>query len=76
MSKRKGGRDAKPLPRIGDLEPRHQFFLNPYQDVRFTCCPGCEARMHSRKEPFLIHIDPMEMVVLNMTAHYCPIVIC
>ena len=57
---------------IGRLEPRYTFFLNPYQDHRFTRCPGCGERMRTRKEPFFIHVNPMESVVLNMTARYCP----
>ena len=66
MSKR------KKATRIGKLEPRFAFFLNPYTDCRFTRCPGCEKRMRTRKEPFFIHVDPREPVVLNMTARYCP----
>jgi len=59
-------------PRIGKLEPRFVFCLNPHTDWRFTRCPTCDKRMRTRKEPFFVHVDPMEMVVLNMTARYCP----
>ena len=58
--------------RIGRLEPRFKFFLNPYTDWRFTRCPECEKRMRTRKEPFVVHVDPKQLAVLNMTARYCP----
>lgn len=64
--------DADESPRIGRLEPRFVFFLNPYRDERFTRCPECGKPTRTRKEPFFIHIDPMEPVVLNMTGRYCP----
>ena len=64
--------DAEKATRIGRLEPRFKFFLNPYSDARFTRCPECEKRMRTRKEPFVIHVDPKQLVVLNMTARYCP----
>jgi hypothetical protein len=57
---------------LGKLPRAYKFFLNPYRDARFTKCPICEAKMHSRKLPFLVHVDPAHPVVLNMTAAYCP----
>ena len=57
---------------LGKLPPLYKFFLNPYQDARFTRCPKCDAKMHTRKLPFLVHVDPQHLVVLNMTALYCP----
>lgn len=57
---------------LGKLAPMYDFILNPYQDVRFTSCPRCEAKMRSRKLPFVVHVDPRQLVVLNMTARYCP----
>jgi hypothetical protein len=50
----------------------YSFVLNPYRDARFTSCPICEAKMRSRKLPFVVHIDPQHLIVLNMTARYCP----
>lgn len=58
--------------RLGKLEPRHTFFLNPYKDARFTNCPKCGEKMRARKKPFLVHVDPMHLVALNMTGRYCP----
>ena len=60
------------VPRLGKLDPRYRFFLNPYRDARFTYCPQCEQRMHARKEPFFVHVNPIRPVILNMTARYCP----
>ena len=57
--------------RLGKLPPRHTFFLNPYRDQRFTYCPKCGEKMRSRKKPFLVHVDPMHLVTLNMTGRYC-----
>lgn len=57
---------------VGKLPPMYRFFLNPYQDERFTRCPSCDARMQSRKLPFAVHVDPQHLIVLNMTALYCP----
>ena len=70
MSKRRSSRSERPS--LGKLPPAYKFFLNPYEDFRFTKCPICEAKMHSRKLQFLVHVDPMHPVILNMTAAYCP----
>lgn len=59
-------------PSLGKLPRAYRFFLNPYQDARFAKCPICEAKMRLRKLPFLIHVDPRHLVILNMTAAYCP----
>ena len=58
--------------RLGKLPPRHRFFLNPYVDERFTRCPGCGDATKVRKKPFLIHIDPDVLLLLNMRGRYCP----
>src|SRR6266487_1876823 len=60
------------LPQFGKQPPQYRFFLNPYEDMRFTKCPQCESKMHQRKLPLVIHIDPMYMFSLNKTCHYCP----
>jgi hypothetical protein len=59
-------------PRLGQQTPRYRFFLNPYQDARFTRCPICRAPMRQRKLPLVIHVDPMQLVALNKTCRYCP----
>jgi len=68
MAKRK----KKTMTRLGKQPPRYRFFLNPYQDVRFTRCPQCDTRTLLRKLPLVIHVDPMQILSLNKTCHYCP----
>jgi hypothetical protein len=58
--------------RIGKQPPRYRFFLNPYQDVRFTRCPICQQPTRQRKLPLVIHVDPMNVLTLNKTCRYCP----
>ncbi len=60
------------MTQLGKQPPRYRFFLNPYSDVRFTNCPQCGKRMHQRKLPLVIHIDPMYPLSLNKTCRYCP----
>lgn len=60
------------MPGFGKQTPYYRFFLNPYQDMRFTRCPQCENKMHQRKLPLLIHVDPTYLVSLNKTCRYCP----
>jgi hypothetical protein len=62
----------KDLPRLGKLPPQYTFILNPYTDARFTRCPICEQKMHQRKVPLFIHVDPFHPVVLGYTCRYCP----
>jgi hypothetical protein len=61
----------KKSPQLGKLLPQYRFFLNPYQDFRFTRCPQCGRTMRNRKHPFFIHIDPQQPVILNMTGKCC-----
>lgn len=57
---------------LGELEPRHHFFLNPYISSRFTKCPKCDAPTKIRKRPFGVHVDPSTLLALNMSGPYCP----
>jgi hypothetical protein len=59
-------------PRLGKQTPRYDFFLNPYQDARFTRCPTCQAKTRQKKLPLVIHIDDLGMFVLNKTCRFCP----
>ena len=63
---------AKKKRTLGNLEPQHRFFLNPYEDSRFTKCPQCLGNTKIRKHPFGIHIDPNVLMTLNMSGPYCP----
>jgi hypothetical protein len=65
-------RKKKDMRRLGKQPPQYRFFLNPYQDVRFTRCPQCNNKMHQRKLPLVIHVDPMHLISLNKTCRYCP----
>lgn len=60
------------MRRLGKLSPQYNFFLNPYENERFTRCPRCGAKMRQRKLPLVIHVDPMHPVSLNYTCRYCP----
>jgi hypothetical protein len=53
-------------------EKRYKFFLNPYEDSRFTSCPQCNAKTRQRKLPLAIFIEPSYFFVLNKTCRYCP----
>lgn len=57
---------------FGKLPPLYKFILNPYEDVRFTSCPGCGGKTRQRKLPLLIHTDPDHLISLNKTVRYCP----
>jgi hypothetical protein len=59
-------------PRLGKLPPMYNFILNPHAETRVSRCPNCEAKMHQRKVPLFIHVDPMYPVVLGYTCRYCP----
>jgi hypothetical protein len=61
----------KKMRQFGKLAPQYNFFLNPYENERFTRCPQCGARMRQRKLPLVIHVDPMHPVSLNYTCRYC-----
>ena len=56
---------------LGKLSPRHNFFLNPYSDARFSRCPQCEAKTGQKKVPLVIHVDPHYPLILNYTCRYC-----
>ena len=57
---------------VAKQQRRHFFFLNPYEDAAFTKCPKCQAKTKLRKFPLVIHIEPRQLLLLNMTCRYCP----
>ena len=65
-------RKKKAGSRLGKQPPQYRFFLDPYQDARFTRCPQCDQPMRQRKLPLVIHIDPMHLLSLNKSCRYCP----
>ena len=71
MAQSRRKRQSEAAPRIGKQLPRHRFVLNPHQDVRLTVCPICRGRTLLRKIPLVVHVDPMQLVVLNKHCRYC-----
>jgi hypothetical protein len=59
------------MTQLGKQSTRFSFFLNPYQDARFTSCPRCRANTRLRKLPLVVHVDPLNPVALNKTCRYC-----
>src|SRR5579863_363777 len=57
---------------LGNLPKRYTFFLNPYTDQRFNSCPQCGGKTKIRKKPFVVHVDPLQLLILNMSGPYCP----
>jgi len=37
------------MKKLGKQPRRHDFFLNPYQDWRFSRCPKCDEKTRLRK---------------------------
>ncbi len=56
---------------LGKQPPRYRFFLNPYQDARFTTCPQCGLRTRQRKCPLVIHVHSIPTLILGKTCRYC-----
>ena len=63
---------AKDKRHLGKLPPMYTFVLNPHVETRVSTCPACDQRMHQRKVPLFIHVDPKIPVILGYTCRYCP----
>ena len=59
------------MKQLGRLNPQFDFFLNPYNDLRFTRCPRCSEKTVHRKLPLVIWVDPHYPVSVNYTCRYC-----
>ena len=59
------------MNKLGELEPMHNFSLNPYPELRFSSCPDCGTKTGQRKLPLIVHVDPKNLVLLNYTSRYC-----
>jgi hypothetical protein len=57
--------------RIGKLEPRFSFVLNPFVDSRFNQCPRCQGTTARRKFPLFIHVENWRPFVLGKTCRFC-----
>lgn len=61
------------MKRIGKVARRYKFFfLNPYQDVRFSYCPKCASKTKLRKVPLVIQMESQQPMVINKSCRYCP----
>jgi hypothetical protein len=57
--------------RLGKLQSQYDFFLNPYDDLRFTRCPKCTTKTDYRKLPLVIWVEPQYPISLNYACPYC-----
>ena len=57
--------------RMGALTPRYSFVLNAYPEVRFTTCPGCQAKTRLRKVPLAIHTEGLGLFILRKSCRMC-----
>jgi len=57
--------------RIGALTPRYSFALNAQPEVRFTTCPGCQAKTRLRKLPLAIHTEGLGLFILRKSCRMC-----
>ncbi len=57
--------------KLGQLDPKYNFSLNPYPEFRFSSCPDCGTKTGQRKLPLIVHVDPMNLILLNYTNRYC-----
>jgi hypothetical protein len=53
------------------LRTRHYFFLNPYANEAFTRCPQCNEKTKLRKYPLVVHVEPHQLLCLNISCKYC-----
>ncbi len=58
---------------LGKLTPRYRVFFNPYKYERLTTCPQCRNKTRLRKYLLLIHVDPVQLVMLYKPCRYCPL---
>jgi tetratricopeptide (TPR) repeat protein len=56
---------------VGKQPPRYDFFLNAYQDIRFTTCPLCKIKTLARKFALVIHVSPNYTVVVEKMCRFC-----
>lgn len=64
-------RSKKSESQIKTKEAQHYFFLNPYVDLAFTCCPNCEEKTKIRKHYLVIHVEPKFLASINKSCRYC-----
>ncbi len=62
---------AKDEKRLGKLPPRHDFILNPYDDLRLSKCPKCDRPTHMRKFALFVVVDGYGPMLLGKTCRFC-----
>jgi hypothetical protein len=68
----RGSNERKaPSRRMGALTPRYSFVLNASTEVRFTTCPGCQAKTRLRKLPLAIHTEGLGLFILRKSCRMC-----
>jgi tetratricopeptide (TPR) repeat protein len=55
----------------GKQRPRYNFFLNTYQDTRFTLCPHCKSKTQLSKFFLVIHVHPGHTIILDKMCCFC-----
>lgn len=56
---------------FGKQSPRYDFFLNMYQDTRFTTCPRCGIKTRPRKFSLVIYVNPRYTTILEKMCRFC-----
>ena len=69
MTANKNSKNIKTAERTN--KKRHYFFLNPYKNEAFTHCPQCTGKTKLRKYPLVIHVEPRQLLCLNISCKYC-----
>jgi tetratricopeptide (TPR) repeat protein len=55
----------------GKQPPRYNFFLNTYQDTRFTTCPQCKIKTRPRKFSLVVNVNPKYTIVVDKLCRFC-----
>src|SRR5258708_20613095 len=56
---------------LGNQRPRYDFFLNTYQDTRFTVSPQCKSKTRALKISLVIQVKPEHTAVLHNQYRSC-----
>ena len=56
---------------MGKQPPRYDFFLNTFQDTRFTTCPQCKGKTRLRQFSLVINVIPRHTTILDKRCRFC-----
>lgn len=65
-------RNRQRSPALGNSLRSTASFSIPIGICDVRACPQCDKKMHQRKLPLVIHIEPKSLFSLNKTCRYCP----